>query len=496
MKSINLGSLIDVLKSDDEDLIKSYSLINDFDLKNHERTSFLSFAEKLKKLCYDYQLLGYFVGKKTRSGISEEFDLLRFSNRYVINIEIKSTWPKKEMQCLDQLTSHEGILRILKKEVHCYVYIEDEDVLYTLQDGELITSDFQNLITYLERDYSDANCLDKVNLSSMLISPYTDPERFTKKEYILTQQQSEFKRNILSKTGKYTIICGNAGTGKSLLLFDIAHCYSYKGKKPCVIVCRNCSNKNYLSNVLKLDIIEIKDLTSLLESERINDYDVILIDEAQRLRDNQLNSILKLSLDKWHVIFSIDPLQTLNLQESNSNVFERIKNNDSSQIYKLSNRIRSNESIEMFTRRMVCLNCTDYEKKNYDCIHLTYFSDEESCVDYLQQLYRQKKKVIEPTPYTTKTTRTELRRKRFISSSDPHAVLSEEYDDVVVLLDEYFMYQRIDNKILLKSSFQGYYPYDINHCIYVAITRAKKTLEIVILNNKELFESVSKILSN
>lgn len=59
-----------------------------------------------------------------------------------------------------------------------------------------------------------------------LISPLTEPERFLNKEYFLTAQQRDIERQILKKiraerTGAYWFT-GLPGTGKTLLLYDIA----------------------------------------------------------------------------------------------------------------------------------------------------------------------------------------------------------------------------------------------------------------------------------
>ena len=59
-----------------------------------------------------------------------------------------------------------------------------------------------------------------------LISPITEPARFLKKEYFLTSQQRDIQRQILKKLriSRFGYFCftGLPGTGKTLLLYDIA----------------------------------------------------------------------------------------------------------------------------------------------------------------------------------------------------------------------------------------------------------------------------------
>ena len=73
-----------------------------------------------------------------------------------------------------------------------------------------------------------------------LISPLTEPERFLNKEYFLTAQQRDIERQILKKiraerTGAYWFT-GLPGTGKTLLLYDIAMKLSGK-QRVCMIHC-------------------------------------------------------------------------------------------------------------------------------------------------------------------------------------------------------------------------------------------------------------------
>ena len=73
-----------------------------------------------------------------------------------------------------------------------------------------------------------------------LFSPLTEPERFLNKEYFLTSQQKDIKRRILDKIRKvgsgYFWFSGLPGTGKTLLLYDIAMRLSAH-QKVCIIHC-------------------------------------------------------------------------------------------------------------------------------------------------------------------------------------------------------------------------------------------------------------------
>ena len=80
--------------------------------------------------------------------------------------------------------------------------------------------------------------------SEFLVSPLNTPEKFISNEYFLTKQQEEFKQAIFSfvrqSTAHHYKITGLAGTGKTLLLYDIAKECS-KLDRCCVIHCGSLS---------------------------------------------------------------------------------------------------------------------------------------------------------------------------------------------------------------------------------------------------------------
>ena len=88
-------------------------------------------------------------------------------------------------------------------------------------------------------DY-EGDIADLFQAELYLISPLTEPERFLKKEYFLTSQQRDIERQILKRIrGErkgYFWFSGLPGTGKTLLLYDIAMKLSVR-QKVCIIHC-------------------------------------------------------------------------------------------------------------------------------------------------------------------------------------------------------------------------------------------------------------------
>jgi hypothetical protein len=491
MRSLSLGSIRDVLASNDDELIASYFNYLDGDIKEKEKEDFLDLINILLPMCSIEQQSGFFVSQVTKSGIREEFDFLRFSNESIINIESKHEWPKRHWKCLDQLKAHDNILKLLNKEVYCYTYISDTKELYVLNNGELKPTDFSSLIEHIPSDYIDSNCLDDVDYSSMLISPYSDPVKFYEHKYVLTNNQDEIKKKIIDSPDKIAAIHGRAGTGKSLLLMDIARYYKELSKKVLVLLCRNFNEKDRVSRILGIDVEEIKKINVTL----LNEYNIILVDEAQRIYAEHFDLIKNVNAEK--IVFSLDPEQTLH--DRDIDILGIIRSiTQEKNIHEISDRIRANDAIEMFSRKIVHLNCRDWDydywkRLDTSCIHISYFSDETKCVEYLQHKHEIGKTIIEFTPYVTKTLSVVKRPMKYRNSRNPHNVLGEEFDDVVVVLDSTVAYRDRNGEMLIGPSDSSFYPHNENHSVYEAVTRAKKSLEIVVLNNPVLFKTLTEM---
>jgi len=73
------------------------------------------------------QKSGYFFSYKILDKISEEFDLLRFSNESILNIEVKKRVPDGgDSEIEEQLRRHKFVLSVLDKTVLPYAFVCDE----------------------------------------------------------------------------------------------------------------------------------------------------------------------------------------------------------------------------------------------------------------------------------------------------------------------------------------------------------------------------------
>ena len=486
MANLNLFSVYEILSSGNRALINDFLRINNINLKDHEISGLLLFLHHLIDCGVNgKKTSGYFINLSSSNLMQEEFDLLRFADQSVLNIEIKSSKSQKDF--INQMQRHTHLLDTLKKKVYCVTFIGDEDVLYKLEDGAASKIDYSDLISLIEDDYIDKNLLDDIDISTILVSPYSQPDAFSEHRYFLTDQQYAFKREIIHSTRKYISLSGKAGSGKSLLLFDIAKSLMKQGYNICVVF---CANYNQLENVSKKCGVLIKSIKDF-SLENINDYDIVLFDEAQRLREEQLNTIIK-TFDGDKLVFSLDQRQTLHKKEAELNVEKRVNELPDSVKYSLSSRIRINSEVESFAEKLLFYNYPHWKPTNYNYIKLTYFSSENKLLDYCLERRDSGVTIIELTPYTTKSTNMKKMPKLFSLSEDSHSVIGQEFDDVIVILNKYFTYKEDrDGEIVLATEYPGFYPYDVNHCVWEAISRTRKSLEVIVVENPELYNKIS-----
>ena len=491
MRSVSLISIYDVLTSESEDLIKAFLSAYGIKLKKHERSGVVALIDNLKNAgLINTQTSGFFMSVETQRGIDEEFDILRYTDNSVLNIEIKSSVPENGF--LQQMLRHHRVLSLLEKKVLCYTYIEDTNVLYFLSGDKPIEISFDELLSSIPIEYIDENEIDRLDISSLLVSPYSQPKEFSSHKYYLTVQQDQIKRSILKHSNRFVAIEGKAGSGKSLLLWDLANCYKEQGENICIIFCANLGDVHYIKSCTGMNLIQIKDFNW----DEISNYDIILFDEAQRLYDNQYEFIVS-DNSNCRFIFSVDPQQTLSEEEISRDIVGKLRSLDNCDFKKLPSSIRLNDKIESFSKRLLHYNCKDWKPKNYDCVKVTHFSSQDHAISYCNALSHEHKTILELTSHTDLFTGRDNLPHQYLSSKDAHAVIGKEYDDVVVVLSKYMKYKTFNSgEILLSLDYPLYYPYDGNHGIWEIVSRAKKSLEIVVIDNETLYLMICDILNH
>mgnify|MGYP002608864951 CR=1 FL=1 len=174
--------------------------------------------------------------------LGKEFDLLQIKEEQILNLELKSGQVSDEA-IRKQLIQNRYYLAALGKPIRSYTYISSQNRLVRLTNHDrIVEADWEQLCRDLQQESADypGDIEDLFQAELYLISPLTEPGRFLKKEYFLTYQQRDIERQILKKiradrTG-YFWFTGLPGTGKTLLLYDIAMKLSGR-QRVCMIHC-------------------------------------------------------------------------------------------------------------------------------------------------------------------------------------------------------------------------------------------------------------------
>lgn len=268
MKPINLFVQTRIEDKECFDIMARHSLSNnDSDARPHEIKSMRIFVDQLIKNGVSIEALdGFFVGFKIKQ-IGKEFDLLKILDSRLLNVELKSKIVSQE-EIHKQLVRNKYYLSHLGKEAEFFTVNTEDLSAYKLDDeGNLQVAEFKEIVneltTFCTNNYlTDIDSLFKV--SDYLISPLNTPEKFINGEYFLTQQQEAIRADIIKKIsendGGFFSISGKAGTGKTLLLYDIAKELRKQGRV-LIIHCGKLAsgqvtiNKN-LSNVVIVSVAD------------------------------------------------------------------------------------------------------------------------------------------------------------------------------------------------------------------------------------------------
>ena len=325
MKSINLKNLVGSYQNLSMEILSSYLEFYGIELaekgknsglKKDELECMASFLELFRTREDSASLLdNFFVGYKIPQ-IGKEFDLLRFNKANVVNIELKSK--ASEDKILKQLKRNRYYLQFLHKEIRLITYVQETNNLYVLDEDHLAQLSIDDLYKELIKDSYELGDINRLfNPSNYLISPFNSTKRFMTEEYFLTEQQEEIRTNIMrlaeTSTTEFMAITGAAGTGKTLLTYDITKELKNKGKRVLLV---HCANLNYGQRILKQefgwDICMARDI----KSKDFTEYDIIIVDEAQRIYPYQFIIITdNAKQNNMKCIFSFDEKQYLSYQE-------------------------------------------------------------------------------------------------------------------------------------------------------------------------------------
>ena len=380
MNSVNLYILCGGTKLSDFNLYQK-SLISVYEKKQEKKEEIDTLVCLVKDLLQngaEVSDLDSFFWGFTIPQISKEFDLLKiYENGAIINIELKSQ--EMELEKIEyQLKKNKYYLSHLQREIYNFTYVRNGNfgTVYFYDGNKLKEANIRDIISVISnREPCIEENIEKLfKAKEYLISPINTPELFVSGSYYLTGRQEEIKNKIIKGifNGEQVLwgIQGSAGTGKTLLLYDIAKTIG-KDLRVCIIHSGILSNGHTLLNsrLSDVDIIPAKECCK----EKIEEYDCILIDESQRLYQVDFNCLIEAFKErKINCIFAYDYFQVLSKAESDRNIPQQLKEYDFFVENKLSEKIRTNKEVASFITNVLNLFNSPKGYMDYSNIEVLY----------------------------------------------------------------------------------------------------------------------------
>ncbi len=491
MKATNLVSLIQAKESLPDESFKAYIAYQNIIIDEDEFVELEQLTRDLYSINGDPVIFeNFFIGFVIPQ-ISKEFDLLRFGKTHIINIELKRKYTDKVAH---QLQRNKYYLDFLSDEVYNFTYVADTKTIYSLgDDGKLYTISLTEFVEFLENKKSIIvqNIEEKFNPSDYLVSPFNSTEAFVNGKYFLTNQQDNIKVDILKDVAKkgssFNSICGKAGTGKTLVTYDIVKDLQDDKEKVIVIHCGNLNVGQYeLNNDYSWEIVGIRDLHNI----DFKSYKLVVIDETQRIKPFQLSYIIsQIQEQKSNCIFSYDINQCLSILELKYRTDETIQELVPHKPFNLTEKIRTNSGIASFIRSLF-----DKTKpfKNIDRsnIELNYFSTYHNAKWFIQSIQNDGWEMINYTPDGKK--KHPYQDFELNSVKNAHGVIGQEFDKVVAVIDTNFQYTH--NLLSIKgygTRAPFYHPVKM---LFQIMTRTRRKLSVVVINNPQIMARCLEIL--
>lgn len=200
-------------------------LNDDHQYKHQEILDIQKLLSGLKLLAEDYE---GFIYSYSIPQLGKEFDLIKTTRDCCLNIELKSQLiPVEQIQC--QLKQNKHFLKMLNKEKnYFFTYISSTNQLYQLTEEGLQEQSLDKLEEVLSGTVAEAIDLDDIfTPKNILVSPLNSPDEFLQGKYLLTEHQDNIKKWIfeylqIEQIDRFVGVTGGPGTGKTLLIYDLA----------------------------------------------------------------------------------------------------------------------------------------------------------------------------------------------------------------------------------------------------------------------------------
>lgn len=447
----------------------------------------------VKEIHLPEMMLSGFIYGYVVPQLNKEFDLVKISETTCLNIELKSGEVSDE-KIKRQLLQNRHYLKLLNKSrLYLFTYFSSTNTVATLNDhDEVVKYDVTALKTVWSSIESAAEPKDLDQIftpKNILVSPLNSTERFLNGDYLLTENQENIKKDALEylatkSADRFIGITGGPGTGKTLLIYDIARELSHKYRILLVHSGILCDGHNELNQKLEnVKIISAKEL----RLREINDVDIVVVDEAHRLYTDSLEKI-----DRWVkrsntiCVFSYDAGQMLSSSEKWRDTAGKIDALCANHIFRLTNKIRTNKELALF---ITCLRDLSKYRDEYSFpnVRIIFEPDKTKAV-YLAESFE--KSGYTYISYTGSFYNHELDYQR--GEHNTHNVIGQEFEGVCMLLDDN-LYYSTEGKLCGRTHPNPDYLFE--QLLYQGLTRVRSKIALIVMS-EELMKKILPLMKN
>lgn len=469
----NLINLNNILGKDINEIKEYFRFngINKFD--NNDIVSLLSISEKI------INKQGFNISYNIER-LDKEFDLIKYGNDILVNVELKIS-NRDIIQC-------ENNYKILKK------YYGKEDIyIFCFEENKNNILKYNDELKILETSSYDElnNVLNKItkariiNINFNVSSVYVNPDFYLDNNYSLSNSQQITKNKIINSSEKMLLISGRAGTGKTLLALDLYDYYINNDKS--VIYLTPFKVNNLVCSELKKKV-KMRTVKSYLDFASEDTHDIAMIDEAQRLKCEDIEK-LKLKI-REKIIMLGDINQTVDYEEGFKKLYE--KNIDGK--YNINQIIRTDDTFDYFARKMLNKSTKGIKNKKIDLNKIKIYMIDDINIPVLSEYtYVEPAQSLYFASCFDKCENHTCKMTSDVCSSvkTTYDVIGQEYSKVAMhFCDRYFL--NFEGKISCSPGVcYGY----LENQIYTIITRTIDEL-IIIVEDITLYNYLNKIKEN
>lgn len=390
--------------------------------------------------------------------IGKEMDCLWIGNKTIVNVELKSQ-DVGEDAIKKQLVQNRQYMAPLNRDVASFTFDSSTGNSYAVDvNGNLCSVTLKDIGTSIYKVHQEKMYEDD-------IEALFPPERY------------------------FSSLTGGPGTGKSLLLYDIARTLKKIGWKVWIghAGTLNEGHTTLINNGWQISYT--RDMMSYDQNNKsfvLKEADVYMIDEAQRCY-NLTSIVNEINKTGKKCVFSYDAEQVMKDEEQKRNNAAYIESMTSGHTHVLTSNVRTNAAVYSFVKAL--FNKRDQASKDTKGhVEITYCQTRgEACI-MLRLLLDKGYRVPQFTPK-------QYGREDYFGlfpDTEPsaHEVIGQEFDDVAGMLSENMNYDAT-GKLVSSST----YLYREDKMLYQILSRARRKIHLVIVNNPTMLERCTRLLN-